>query len=216
MHENLALWYSSEVDGDVIVVRSQDGEAVATLILNSGDVLPEDTTVNIVQAVEFPRFSVVSESVLDVTLTDSSGREVELVGDAELCFSVDADVDTEDLCLGFIDEEGRWKCEDSCLQEDNDFLCGTTDHFTSFALLLAGGENGGGDGCGSSDDGWDPLIAYLSIGIVGFFVIIVLIAVLLIELRFRYLGFASTQEFSNMSKRLAGGTASASASLATD
>lgn len=102
------------------------------------------------------------------------------------------------------------------MQQDNDFLCGTTDHFTSFALLLAGGENGGGDGCGSSDDGWDPLIAYLSIGIVGFFALIVIVAVILIETRFRYLSAASSMEFTKMSKRLATGQSAESASLATD
>ena len=51
VHENLALWYSADADGDIIVVRSQDGDAVATLVLNGGDVLPEDTNVNIVQAI---------------------------------------------------------------------------------------------------------------------------------------------------------------------
>merc|ERR1712080_524851 len=44
---------------------------------------------------------------------------------------------------------GRWRCEDSCLTQDKEgLLCGKTDHFTSFAVLLGGN---GGD-CGGSND----------------------------------------------------------------
>ena len=59
---------------------------------------------------------------------------------------------TEDLCLGFFDvERGRWLCEDSfprLNKTDNleTFVCGKTDHFTSFAVLLSGAGKGSSDG----------------------------------------------------------------------
>lgn len=88
----------------------------------------------------------VVSTVVDVTIVgDQSGVT------AELCFSVADDVDTDEACLGFIDEdEARFKCEDECLERnDQDQLCGETTHFTNFAILLAGG--GSADGkCGSS------------------------------------------------------------------
>ena len=38
---------------------------------------------------------------------------------------------------------------------DNGFACGSTDHFTNFALLLEGSSNGGGnDGCSSISEDW--------------------------------------------------------------
>jgi len=68
-----------------------------------------------------------------------------------LCFNVDEDVDEDDACLGFIDEdEKEFKCEDECLERnDEDQLCGETSHFTNFAILLQGGGSSGGK-CGSS------------------------------------------------------------------
>jgi len=70
--------------------------------------------------------------------------------------SVDEDVLTNESCLGFLDETRippRWICEDPCLHssENNNEVCGTTDHFTSFAILLQGGSN---NPCGSDNDNY--------------------------------------------------------------
>ncbi len=74
---------------------------------------------------------------------------------AEICLEVErTDGESkDDLCLGFFNEEKRrWECQDSCLERNNtargrEVLCGKTDHFTSFAILLAGGSVEG-SGCG--------------------------------------------------------------------
>jgi hypothetical protein len=69
---------------------------------------------------------------------------------AQICLEVTTKKSGEsksDLCLGFFDEEeDRWVCQDSCLKRNSsssssgkETLCGTTDHFTSFAILLVGG-----------------------------------------------------------------------------
>ncbi len=59
----------------------------------------------------------------------------------EVCLRVDEGVsDLEGACLGFFDEKhGEWRCEDETLETREDTLCGDTDHFTTFAILLRGG-----------------------------------------------------------------------------
>lgn len=74
------------------------------------------------------------------------------VPETELCFALHSDVD-DDSCLGYIDESKsppEWVCEDSCLEVSDGMACGTTDHFTNFAILLDGGGNAGFDPCASS------------------------------------------------------------------
>ena len=53
---------------------------------------------------------------------------------------------------------------------------------TSFALLL-GGNNGGGNGCDSSD--FDYTLSWISFGFILFALAIVLISLILFELKFR-------------------------------
>lgn len=57
-------------------------------------------------------------------------------------------------CLGYFDEHDKaWVCEDACLEVDKGGkVCGTTDHFTNFAVLLEGG--GGKERCRQPDDDW--------------------------------------------------------------
>lgn len=60
----------------------------------------------------------------------------------ELCVRVPTDTDAGGACLAYFDDgNGTWKCQDECLKGASDggsFLCGKTDHFTSFAVLLGG------------------------------------------------------------------------------
>jgi len=73
---------------------------------------------------------------------------------ADVCLNVNQNEDISELCLGFYDEQtGEWKCEDECLEEQRRSsgmieVCGQTNHFTNFAVLLSGA--GGGNPCGSS------------------------------------------------------------------
>ena len=60
----------------------------------------------------------------------------------ELCFPRPNNTEsTENACLAFWDDSKsppRWRCQDKCLKKKNKNLCGKTDHFTNFAILLAG------------------------------------------------------------------------------
>jgi len=90
----------------------------------------------------------VVSAVVDVRLLDGGNAP-----ETEICLTVSSRVN-DDSCLAFIDESKNppeWRCEDSCLDYDSDssVACGTTDHFTNFAILLDGG-SAGGDPCGSS------------------------------------------------------------------
>ena len=70
-----------------------------------------------------------------------------------ICLRVEPEVNENDACLGYIDQRERWECEDECVERsgaNNEYICGTTGHFTSFAVLLGG--SGAGDGCGADDN----------------------------------------------------------------
>lgn len=60
----------------------------------------------------------------------------------------------EKLCLGFFNEQKeKWECEDWTLRRNETegigmFLCGKTNHFTSFAILFSGGRNDGDESSG--------------------------------------------------------------------
>ena len=89
--------------------------------------------------------------VFNITLTDTLGDDVQPES-ARICLETSGG-DVKDQCLGFLDESDpenpRWKCQDECLSErDDGTVCGTSSHFTSFAILLSGSV--GSDGCGNN------------------------------------------------------------------
>ena len=100
-------------------------------------------------------FSDNSDVVSDVFDVSLANPNAILGGDVEICLK--AKTKREDLCLGYLDESKsppKWECEDRCLQiDDNGLICGETDHFTNFALLLDGNGSGSSD-CGDDFDGW--------------------------------------------------------------
>lgn len=125
--------------------------------------------------------SVVFESaILSVTLQDEYGNEINNFDEpVQLCFSANGK-STSNKCLNYYDEDkGEWVCTDPCLEASNDLICGFTNHFTNFAILLGGG---GEDECGD-DDGYT--IAYLSIAFIIVAIVIVITAAVLIELKVR-------------------------------
>lgn len=76
----------------------------------------------------------------------------------EICFSnsgvIEKAVKSNDACLGFFDERDKqWVCEDRCLETNDDGqVCGSTGHFTNFAILLSGGSGKEQCGRGGNDD----------------------------------------------------------------
>jgi len=102
------------------------------------------------QLISSSDISTVFSPIVNVDLVDLSQN---LGGAVEICLKPDGDADEDNLCLGFLDSSlspPEWVCEDSCLDETpNGLFCGTTTHFTNFALLLGGT---GGSGCDSSSE----------------------------------------------------------------
>jgi hypothetical protein len=83
-------------------------------------------------------------------------------------------------CLSYLDEKEdppKWKCVDECLEKKGGMLCGSTDHFTSFAVLLGGiGGGGGGGGCGSSNKE-SSIYVYLSAAAIGFALFVICVGI---------------------------------------
>lgn len=91
----------------------------------------------------------VGSSVIDLTLRNDEplGRNV------KICLKPTVPFSKDDACLGFINDAGRWECEDPCLKSteaEGGLLCGTTRHFTSFAVLFGGVGGSGGTRCSSA------------------------------------------------------------------
>jgi hypothetical protein len=105
--------------------------------------------------------------IVEISFVTELGEPLDFDGKAKLCFQVN-ETDS-DSCLGYLDESispPKWKCEDECLDSHQGQLCGSTSHFTSFAILLSGGS--GGD-CTSNyilGSGWYDLALILSFVVV--------------------------------------------------
>lgn len=119
-----------------ITIPIEGGDGITVDIPgNVRDRLPLGTQLNI-DLVEYPSEGSLGSAVVDLTLTDSQGRTVEFAGNIELCFSLTGAA-AEFGCLGYYDEEcEEWVCEDKNLQDKQGQVCGSTNHFTSFALLI--------------------------------------------------------------------------------
>ena len=151
---------------------------IARAIGNEGEtvgfasVLSGSTTNIVVQVGEVPADPNVISPVVDVIAVDSTGSEIIFDGEAEICVEVSNTQElTNESCLGFFDlslNPPKWICEDPCITIDYDTgeVCGVTTHFTSFAVLLAGGGRTGTQ-CESSyelyifDEAWQDLILLL-------------------------------------------------------
>lgn len=131
----------------------------------------------------------VSSPVVDITLRSEEGKLIEeLNRPLTICLPVNPGVGngTSKKCLGYFDtKKQKWKCEDCSLKKKSSeggqsFVCGTTPHLTSFALLLTGKA----DACG--DQPIDKVLSWLSLAFVCLAIVIFLISVVLIEIRQQY------------------------------
>lgn len=145
--------------------------------------------------------------VLQLNLFDEDGAELDSFNsDAEICFSVKNDEARSKQCLGYFDEDrNRWVCEDPCLKENNGLLCGKSDHFTNFAILL--GANFGED-CDDGMDKLDEVISWLSFAVICLAILIVLLSVIIIEAHTRK-KVAAREEKMRTGKRSGGAKKSA-------
>merc|ERR1712173_197697 len=95
-----------------------------------------------------------ASSVVDISFLNPDDPAIPSRFEVDMCFGERRQTD-KDRCLGFYNERydpPRWECEDSCLKsDDSGRYCGTTTHFTQFALLLKGGATHW-DGCNEWND----------------------------------------------------------------
>ena len=121
-----------------------------------------------------------SEKILNNKLAsnaiDVSIMEGNFPSSVELCFPRPKNTNTDNACLAFWDDSKSpplWRCQDKCLKTKSNNLCGKTDHFTNFAILLAGlppdecDDSGGYYVTGSLKG--DMLLIWL---LIGFFVLV--------------------------------------------
>eukprot|EP01095_Lingulamoeba_sp_RSL-Kostka_P001483 TRINITY_DN1205_c1_g1_i8.p1 TRINITY_DN1205_c1_g1~~TRINITY_DN1205_c1_g1_i8.p1 ORF type:complete len:360 (+),score=137.03 TRINITY_DN1205_c1_g1_i8:1404-2483(+) len=136
----------------------------------------------------------VGSTVIDITLIDGNGFiQTSLDTDIELCLSTNENEEIEDLCLGYLDESinpPEWTCEDQCLEKDGDFVCGTSDHLTSFAVLLDSGSGSGG--CGNNED--NKLYIYLSVAAIVIALLCIIFVVVSFDIKKRYEKFQYKKE----------------------
>lgn len=115
------------------VARSEDGAAFVSVLPGA---LEADTQFTIVPGAP-PKADVARIS--DIYTFGPAG--LKFGETARVCLDATTP-DTKAGCLGFIDETvdpPKWVCQDPCLKRVDNTICGETDHFTSFAILLNGG-----------------------------------------------------------------------------
>ena len=84
----------------------------------------------------------VVSATLDFSLANIQGSSQSLQGQATICFKTDQITSNGQGCLSYLDVQVNppvWRCQDGCLtQVSPSFACGTTNHFTDFAVLFEG------------------------------------------------------------------------------
>jgi hypothetical protein len=163
-----------------IPFSSGEGDPIAELTIPSLD----DEAVLVVRELPSRLLPTNSEAVtpaIDVVVMSPQGEVTQFSSDpVTLCFfNVDT---TDNRCLGFINDEGDWECEDYCLTGSGGTVCGDSDHLTSFAILLDT-EGGSDSRCGSSS--LDLRLVWASSALVICAVVMVLLVVAAYEVHLR-------------------------------
>ena len=85
---------------------------------------------------------------------EGQAKKEQSAGDSDPCDD-DDDGKERDACLATL-SSNKWSCVDKSLRDrGSNLVCGTTRHFSSFAVLLSGsGGGGGGGGCDSTNNGY--------------------------------------------------------------
>jgi len=133
----------------VVVVTDPAGKPVATVALvgdaNKPTVLivspVAQTTIDSANAASGISSSDLGSLVIDVTLANGTSQ---LQSPATICLQYRKSANLKNSCLAYINGNNQWQCTDNCLTKNTtaDLLCGTTSHFTNFAVLLSGPSDG--------------------------------------------------------------------------
>merc|ERR1712100_92141 len=92
---------------------------------------PEDTLeVMPVNRNQVPTPDLLASDAVSLVLRNGAGEIIQPQEPVKICLLANRQLQAgETACLGFLDERGsgQWKCQDRCLQEKNNLLCGDTD-----------------------------------------------------------------------------------------
>ena len=121
-------------------------------------------------------------NVVDITLRAKNQSEIQPADSVEICFEMKFQSKSEDesACLAYFAQSKRWSCEDKCLKRKDRLICGKTDHFTNFAILLGGIHS---NSC--SGESVNSVIAWLSFALIILAISIFVFSILVIEIRIR-------------------------------
>jgi len=139
----LPFWREQIIcDGELLVEIPYSTENNSPIVMNQPDS----------QLIESSDTSAVVSYIVDIHLEFPGDT---MTGEVEICIRPDdLGVDQDEVCLGFLDTNvapPEWACEAVCLEKKGDLLCGKTDHFTNFALLLGMASNAAKEDCNPLD-----------------------------------------------------------------
>mmetsp|Transcript_10680 Transcript_10680/g.43784 ORF Transcript_10680/g.43784 Transcript_10680/m.43784 type:complete len:462 (-) Transcript_10680:64-1449(-) len=125
--------------------------------------------------------------LVNLTMITTEGEELETYSfqnQVKICLETRVITDPDDTCMAFYNSTRYWECvpRKVWLDERSRF-CSATTHFTTFSVLLESQDGGGS----SSDDGveYDNIYTWLTVAAVAVALIVVLIAVIAYEIKFR-------------------------------
>jgi len=166
----------------VVPIVLPSGETIGTIRIPPGVIRAPPISIDLSYVLGvLPSTFGTGSILIDLTLMDSYGFPLtRLMDDIEICVK-QPNVDRDEACLGYFDlDRQQWICEDPCLKRSGDAVCGSTGHLTSFAILLGGGPgNNDHDPC--SDNSFNEIIPWLSLGFICLAVILVITAAVGLE-----------------------------------
>ena len=130
--------------------------------------------------------NLIGNTILDITIFDLEGNSISRLPDSlKICIKQEKR-NYDNICLSFFNTETeKWECEDKCLSREGNQYCGTTDHLTSFALLLQGDDNNNGGNCNSSENNY--IFAWIYMALIIFAILLVCFCAVLNEIRFVFI-----------------------------
>ena len=166
-----------------ITLTTNQGTNVGSVIIpNDLDLSAASIDISFVTNIPQRDSNSLGNSIFDIILKDDFGNSITNINsDVEICMN-DNTIDDDDVCLSYFNEAThQWECQDKCLKQKGNEYCGTTNHFTSFALLL--GANTNNDPCNSEDESY--VIAWVSVALILVAIVCFVIATIIIEIIYR-------------------------------
>ena len=178
-----------QTTGPTQVSISSSELSVDVTIPGGTDDFPENSQifVDIVQINGYESVGLISTEAVDINVFTPGGDPItRFAQPVEICLSVPENVDRNDACLSFLNENNEWECQDECLDSKTNergekALCGETDHFTTFALLFSID----GEDCNNDNQDLNATLGWLTLALVILAICIVMIAVGGIEIVYR-------------------------------